>query len=102
MSFWSGLRKYWFACTCVLLMFYSGFYIFTGNRGLPRYFYLQKELKTAYEMDNNYLAQKKKLETKVKYFSADNLDIDLLEERARVVLNYVESDEFVIIDADKK
>ena len=76
--------------------------IFTGTRGLPRYFFLQNELKTAYDMDTSYQSQREKLENKVQKFSSNGLDLDLLEERARTVLNYIEKDEFVIIDEDSE
>lgn len=100
MNFFAGTNRYMIAFVCVMVIFYSVFYIFTGNRGLPRYFYLQKELKTAYAMDNNYIEQREKLENKVKRLSSESLDLDLLEEQARLVLKYVEQDEFVIIDVD--
>lgn len=100
MGFMSGIKKYGIAFASVMLVFYSAFCIFTGTRGLPRYFFLQQELKTAHSIDDGYIAQRQKLEDKVQKFSSQSLDLDLLEERARVVLNYVENDEFVIVDAD--
>lgn len=100
MGFMAGIQKYGIAFTCVIIVFYSAFCIFTGTRGLPRYFFLQQELKTARSVDDNYIKQKEKLQDRVRNFSSESLDLDLLEERARLVLNYVEKDEFVIIDAE--
>ena len=34
----------------------------------------------------------------VRLLSPDSLDLDLLDERARIVLNFVGDDEFVILD----
>ena len=48
--------------------------------------------------NENYEQQRKQLSEKVSHFSDESLDLDLLEERARTVLNYVEKDEFVILD----
>lgn len=100
MNFWTWVQKYTIAFLSVMLVCYSSFCIFTGTRGLPRYFFLQQELKTAHSIDDNYTMQRQKLENKVRKFSSQSLDLDLLEERARLVLNFVEDDEFVIIDED--
>jgi len=85
-------------CGCMLCIAYFCFYIITGDRGLSRYFYLQQEIKTAQIINNSYERQKNRLAEKVSHFSDESLDLDLLEERARSVLNYVEKDEFVILD----
>ena len=45
-----------------------------------------------------YSAQKQKLEAKVRLLSSSSLDLDMLDERARVVLNFAGNDEFVILD----
>ena len=45
-----------------------------------------------------YSAQKHKLEAKVRLLSSSSLDLDMLDERARVVLNFAGNDEFVILD----
>ena len=100
MRFMNDIQKYAVGFLSVMVVCYSVVCIFTGTRGLPRYFFLQQELRTAHEIDGNYIEQRQKLENKVKKFSAQSLDLDLLEERARLVLNFVENDEFVIIDSD--
>ena len=94
----AGIRRYGVAFFCVIWISCMTLCIFTGTRGLPRYFFLQNELKTAHDMDTNYMRQREKLEGKVQKFSSSGLDLDLLEERARTVPNYIEKDEFVIID----
>ena len=98
MAVLAGLQKHWLMCVCLMLIAYSGFYIFMGNRGLHKYFYLQQELKVAQSANENYEQQRKQLSEKVSHFSDESLDLDLREERARTVLNYVEKDEFVILD----
>ena len=54
----------------------------------------------AQKIAETYHNQKVKLEEKVKLLSSSSLDLDLLDERARVVLNLVGKDEFVILDSD--
>ena len=43
---------------------------------------------------------KKELEEKVKHLSNASLDLDLLEERARIVLNMANDDEFILLDEE--
>ena len=61
MAVLAGLQKHWLICVCLMLIAYSGFYIFMGNRGLPKYFYLQQELKVAQSANENYEQQRKQL-----------------------------------------
>lgn len=82
----------------VLLFFYFSFHAISGDRGLFKYLYLQKEIVSAQSIADKYEYQKNKLEEKVKLLSSSSLDLDLLEERARVVLNFAADDEFVILD----
>lgn len=87
-----------FLILCVLLFFYFSFYTVNGERGLLKYMYLSKEIAYAKKISAQYSKQKNKLEAKVKLLSSSSLDLDLLEERARVILNLAGTDEFVILD----
>ena len=81
-----------------LIFIYFSFYTINGERGLLRYMYLSKEIKYAQEIADKYSAEKKLLEQKVRLLSSNSLDLDMLDERARVVLNMVGEDEFIILD----
>ncbi len=81
-----------------LLLVYFAFHAVNGERGLLKYLYLRQEIVEAEKIARNYNLQKLKLEEKVKHLSNTSLDLDLLEERARVVLNFAASDEFIILD----
>lgn len=83
-----------------LLSVYFVFHGVSGDRGLLKLLYLKSEISQAQNIAGNYHEQKIKLEEKVKLLSSSSLDLDLLDERARVVLNLVDKDEFVILDAD--
>ena len=87
-----------FLILCILLFFYFSFYTINGDRGLLRYMYLSKEIAYAEKIVARYSAEKKHLEEKVRLLSSSSLDLDLLDERARVVLNLVGDDEFIILD----
>ena len=82
----------------VILFFYFSFYTINGERGLRRYLHLQQELSYAEKIAEKYSKKKAELEAKVRLLSSDSLDLDMLDERTRVILNYANSDEFVIID----
>lgn len=92
------LKSSGFLILCILLFFYFSFYTINGERGLLRYMYLSKEIVHARKIEARYSAEKNKLEDKVRLLSSNSLDLDLLEERARVVLNFAGKDEFVILD----
>lgn len=84
--------------TIFLIFVYFSFYTINGERGLLRYMYLSKEIKYAQSIADRYSREKQDLEQKVRLLSSSSLDLDLLEERARVVLNFTAPDEFVILD----
>ena len=77
---------------------YFSFYTVNGERGLLRYMYLSKEIKYARSVADQYRAEKEQLEQKVRLLSSSSLDLDLLEERTRTVLNFAAEDEFIILD----
>lgn len=85
---------------CTLLSLYFIFHGVSGERGLLKLLYLRNEISEAEQIANMYHQEKIKLEEKVKLLSSSSLDLDLLDERARIVLNFVGKDEFIILDAD--
>lgn len=81
-----------------LMFFYFGFYAFYGDRGFRKYLYLSKEVEHARTLLEQYDVRKNNLDTQVKLISSDSLDLDMLEEQARIVLNYALSGDFVIVE----
>ena len=81
-----------------LVIFYFGFYAFYGERGFRKYLYLRHEVEYARTLAKQYRVKKERLAEEVRLLSPDSLDLDLLDERARIVLNFVGDDEFVILD----
>lgn len=99
--FWNlhnKIKSSGFLMLCMMVFVYFLFYTINGERGLFKYLYLKKEIAQAQKISDQYNVQKQKLEDKVKLLSSSSLDLDMLEERARVVLNLVGNDEFVILD----
>ena len=84
----------------VFICIYFGFYTINGDRGLIHYMSLTRKLEYAKQVAEQYHNEKLQLEHKVKLLSSDSLDLDLLDERAKTVLNLMHDDEFVIIDEE--
>jgi cell division protein FtsB len=97
-----GERRYQSAVGPILIFFitlYFGYHIFQGDRGVISWIRLQKKV-DADEAELKKLRQlKENLERQVYLLRPDSLDIDMLEERARIVLNYARPDEIIIHDA---
>ena len=86
---------------CVLVMFYLGFHAVSGERGL---FALFKETRRLEAMTAELEATKHRrdeLEKKVKLMSNSSLDLDMLDEQARVVLGFAGKDEVVLFTDGK-
>ena len=79
---------------------YFSYFAIKGDRGLLRYMSLQDKVAEAEQINKNYENQRLEWEQKVKLLSSNSLDLDLLDERARTVLNMIGQDEFIIIDED--
>ena len=84
----------------VLVFIYFAFYAVKGERGLIRYIHLSTEVERARLLSEKYAAEKSTWDNKVKRLSSENLDLDLLDRQARLVLNMVGQKEFVILDSD--
>lgn len=82
------------------ILLYFGFFAINGDRGIYKYFYLRQKIATAKKVNAEYERQKIDLEEKVKHLSNTSLDLDLLEERVRIVLNLAAEDEFILLDED--
>jgi len=78
------------------IAFYLGYHLIQGENGAISYFLVSKEL----EHTNRVLALKtekrKQLEHRVSLLRGDTLDLDMLAERSRIILNYGREDELVI------
>lgn len=78
---------------------YFVYHSIEGDRGLMAYMRLTERLSEAHAQLEEVQAERQGLERRVKLLRADNLDPDMLDERARVILNYARPDEIIIRDA---
>jgi cell division protein FtsB len=77
-----------------------GFFTFhavEGERGLRAYFALNLQTELALEERDALRHDRMMLERRVNLLKPESLDLDMLDERARKVLNKVHEDDFVII-----
>lgn len=81
----------------MLFVVYFGVSAVKGERGFIRYQHLYAEVSEARVLSEKYAKERHYWDEKVNQLST-NLDLDLLDERVRTVLNMVGPNEFVILD----
>jgi cell division protein FtsB len=94
------IKKIWGPLTAIFLSIYFGYHIFQGERGLISWFKLSQKVKIDEEHLANLTAEKETLEQRVKLLRPDSIDLDMLDEQARRLLNYAQKDEVTIPDPD--
>jgi cell division protein FtsB len=82
---------------CLLIVAYFVYGTVQGDRGLFAYFSMSQELTRAQNTLNDLRRTRLGLEQRVALLRPESLDLDLLEERARIVLDFVNPDDFVLV-----
>lgn len=80
------------------LFVYFAYHLLHGDQGYFALKGLEKKLAVAERKYEDKVEQRTALENRVKLLRPDSLDLDLLDERARVVLGFVRPQERVIIE----
>ena len=81
------LRQTIFISLGVCLLLYFAFHLLQGERGLLSYFQAQERLELAEGTLESLEAERQALEAKVTLLQDQTLDLDLLDQRARELLN---------------
>ncbi|CAO5681772.1 MAG: hypothetical protein HEEMFOPI_00609 [Holosporales bacterium] len=81
---------------------YFLYHIFQGERGFISWIKLSKIVKQDEMVLSDLNKHKEALERRVSLLKPESLDLDLLEELARKLLNYKKADETVIYNMEKK
>lgn len=68
-----------------------------GDRGLFAYISMSQEMTRAEAALNDLRRSQRGWERRVALLRPESLDLDILEERARIVLDFVNPDDFVVI-----
>lgn len=84
------------------MLFYFAYHTIQGDRGLLSYLRLKQEVKKAEASLAEVRAQREELENRVHRLQPGSLDLDMLEEQARRVLNFAHPDDIVIPYFDRR
>jgi cell division protein FtsB len=83
-------------------MIYFGYHIVQGERGLFSWMRLRQKVTESEQHLAQIQAEKETLERRVHLLRPDSVDQDMLEERARKILNWGHPGEVVIYDEELK
>jgi cell division protein FtsB len=75
---------------------YFAYHLFHGDRGLIAWWQLSQRVENAREVLDAVQTERKALENRVTLLHPQSLDPDMLDERARIMLNYGKPGEIVI------
>ena len=81
---------------------YFGYHALHGERGFLAWRELKRDLAVAQTVEARIAGELTRLGHRTALLRADNLDPDLLEERARVMLGYGHARDLVVLRADPK
>ena len=90
------VRPYASTALCALLIFYFGVNALVGDRGLLTHARRDEALAAKTHALQALIAERRELETRVRLLGDRSLSRDLLEERARTLLGFVDPRDFVI------
>lgn len=80
---------------------YFAYHSVEGDRGLVAYLRLTEQIQLAKAQLQELNVERKALETRVGLLRPNQLDPDMLDERARLLLNLARPDEIIIPDAPR-
>lgn len=82
----------------ITMVVYFAYHAIQGDRGFIALGKLEHQVKSLDTQLQDLVKKRQKLENQVSLMRPDNLDPDMLEERARVVLGYVHGDEIILLE----
>lgn len=83
---------------CFGLLSYFAYHLFVGDHGLEARARLQTRIRSLQGELNGLRAVRERLDRDVELMRADKLDPDMLDERARKILNFSHPRDIVILD----
>jgi cell division protein FtsB len=81
---------------------YFGFHAVQGDRGLMAWWKIRQHIEVASISLREVTKERHALEQRVRLLHPESLDTDMLEERARIMLNYGHIDDIIVIDQKRK
>ncbi len=80
---------------------YFGYHVIHGERGLLAWWKLGQRVRAAKQTAAETRARREHLEHRVRLLYPGSLDRDMLDERARVMLNYGDEEDIVILENER-
>ena len=77
---------------------YFGYHAVEGDRGLIAWWHVTSQLKSAEATLERVRTQRAGIERRVALLGSERLDLDLLDERAHLMLNLGEPDELMVLN----
>ena len=93
-----SLRNAAIPLVCVSLIGYFAYHLFVGDHGLGARTQLDRRISTLAGELKGLQAVRAKLDRDVALLRAEHLDPDMLDERARAILNFAHPNDIVIIE----
>jgi cell division protein FtsB len=84
----------------ICLLGYFFYHFLHGERGLFAWLAINRQIEDARKEVAATAAERAELERRVSLLGSRSLDLDMLDERVRTMLNYGHPDELVILHAD--
>ena len=84
------------------LVVYFGYHTVQGEHGLLAWWRVKQEIRQEEQTLSEVSAEKDRLDRRVRQLQPDHLDPDMLEERARVMLNMGRDDEVIILKSPQR
>jgi cell division protein FtsB len=84
----------------VTLVIYFIYHLIQGERGILSWMRLKQRIAIAEKRLDEVREEQNALEQRVHLLRPDSLDLDMLEERARSVLNFARKDEIIVHDKE--
>ena len=81
---------------------YFAFHVVHGDRGLIAWWDVKQRVVAAKQTLAAARAERETLERRVRLMNPGSLDVDMLEERALLMLNYGHADDIIILDPKRR
>lgn len=95
------MKRAIFPALCTFVVAYFAYHVVNGNRGLIAWYSLQQEA-AALQLELEWLqSERQNLEQRVALMQPESLDPDMLDERARQILNLAHPDEITILFSER-
>ncbi len=82
----------------MLFVCYFAVHMFHGDRSIFTWIQLHKDVEAAEQVRDDMLNVRRDLEARISRLRSDDVDQDMLEERARVVTGLAYPDEYILIE----